>query len=82
MKLKNILIAMASVLAAASFSACSVEDAVQFPVIATKQAVYEVPAEGGEVTVAIESNVSWTASIAASTSKDVIDDVKLLTENN
>lgn len=80
MKLKNILIAMASVLAAASFSACSVEDAVQFPVIATKQAVYEVPAEGGEVTVAIESNVSWTASMAASTSKDVIDDVKLLTE--
>lgn len=80
MKLKNIIIAMASILAAANFTACSVEDAVQFPVIATKQAVYQVEAEGGEVTVAIESNISWTASMAAATSKDVVDDVKLLTE--
>lgn len=71
---------MASIVAAVNFTACSVEDAVQFPVIATKQAVYEVEAEGGEVTVAIESNVSWTASMAAATSKDVVDDVKLLTE--
>lgn len=78
MKLKNTIISFISIAAAAfSFVACNVEDAVQFPVIATKQAVYEAPVEGGEVAIALSSNVSWTASVAPATSRDNVDDVTL-----
>lgn len=75
------ILGLATLLAGAfSVASCMVEDAVEFPEIATKQAVYEAPVEGGEVTVAISSNISWTASVSPLTSRDNVDDVKVSIE--
>ena len=47
--------------------------------MATDKSVYEVGAEGGEVTIKLYSTQDWKANVLPGTSLDVVDDITVKT---
>ena len=74
MKLNKILFAMTL---AAAFTACQQEKALENPLIATESASYEMPADGGEISVTFTSNMPWEVQVAPGNSKSEVADIKV-----
>lgn len=74
MKLNKILFAM---ILAAAVMACQQEKALENPLIATESASYEMPADGGEISVTFTSNMPWEVQVAPGNSKSEVADIKV-----
>ena len=74
MKLNKILFAMTL---AAAFTACQQEKALENPLIATESASYEMPADGGEISVTFTSNMPWEVQVTPGNSKSEVADIKV-----
>ena len=74
MKLNKILFAMTL---AAAFTACQQEKALENPLIATESASYEMPADGGEISVTFTSNMTWEVQVTPGNSKSEVADIKV-----
>lgn len=74
MKLNKILFAM---ILAAAVMACQQEKALENPLIATESASYEMPADGGEISVTFTSNMPWAVQVAPGNSKSEVADIKV-----
>lgn len=70
MKLNKIFSAL--VLAAATV-ACTQEKAIENPFIATEAANYELPADGGKLTVTFTSNMPWEMKVTPGNAQNVAD---------
>lgn len=73
MKIAKILLSLFCT--AALFAGCEMTEKVENPSTATDKAAYEIPKEGGSVTIKVLSSVDWDATAAPASSRDNVDDI-------
>ena len=71
MKVKHIL----SILGILAIASCRMSTPVDQPLVSTDQGIYQLGADGGDVTITVYSTVDWKAVVYPGSSRDNVDDV-------
>ena len=73
MKVKHIL----SILGILAIASCRMSTPVDQPLVSTDQGIYQLGADGGDVTITVYSTVDWKAVVYPGSSRDNVDDVSV-----
>lgn len=72
MKLRYIL---TGIILLSALVACKRENAIENPAVSTAQATYEMPAEGGSISLVFRCNMPWNITVLPANSKSEVSDI-------